>query len=189
MKPISKYLLINLLGWTIKGDFPNIDKSIVIFAPHTSYWDGLYGKLYFMQSGVSYKFLSKKEFFKFPMKYFFRAFGSLPVYKNRQYINEIVNYFENSKHLHIVLSPEGQMAKTNHWKKGFYYMANQANVPIVVGYLDYEKKEIGIKSVIEDTSDMNNTMKQIAQIYREVGAKYPDDFELDSRYNCITTKA
>lgn len=189
MQKISKYILINILGWTIKSDFPNIDKSVVIFAPHTSYWDGLYGKLYFMQSGVSYKFLSKKEFFKFPIKYFFRAFGSLPVYENRQYINQVVQYFENSNQLHIVISPEGQLAKTNHWKKGFYYMADQAKVPVVVGYLDYKKKEVGIKGIIENTSNMSNTMKQIAQMYKEVGAKYPNNFDLDKRYNLTPIKS
>jgi len=65
MKILSKYILVNLLGWKIKGEFPNINKSIIIFAPHTSYRDGLYGKLYLMQSGINYKFLIKKDFSNF----------------------------------------------------------------------------------------------------------------------------
>ena len=183
MKTISKYLLTNVLGWTIEGSFPNLRKSVIIFAPHTSYWDGLYGKLYFMQSGISYKFLSKKEFFKFPMKYFFKAFGSIPVYKSNRYVNQIVEYFNNSEQLHIVLSPEGHRRKTTHWKKGFYYMACRANVPIVVGYLDYKNKQMGIKGVIEDTRDVNETMKKVANMYQDINAKYPDFFGLDKRYS------
>jgi len=183
MKAISNFLLINVLGWTIEGDFPDLKKSVIIFAPHTSYWDGLYGKLYFMQSDISYKFLSKKEFFKFPIKYFFKAFGSIPVYKSNRYVNKIVEYFDNSEELHIVLSPEGQRRKTTHWKKGFFYMACRANVPIVVGYLDYKNKQVGIKGIIEDTTDVNETMKLVADMYQNTNAKHPGNFGLDNRYS------
>ena len=62
-------------------------------------------------------------------------------------LKEIVDIFSQNETLHIILSPEGQLAKTNHWKKGFYYMAKNANVPIIVGYIDYKKKEIGLKGM------------------------------------------
>lgn len=182
MKELSGYIL-DLLGWKINGEFPDIKKSIVIFAPHTSYWDGLYGKLYLMNLGINYKFLTKKEFFKFPMKYFFKAFGSIPVYKNKEYINQIAELFDKNKELHVVLSPEGQLAKTDHWKKGFYYMAKEANIPILVGYIDYEKKEIGIKGVINDTSNMRETFIEILNMYKNVKAKYPENFATDKRFN------
>ncbi len=183
MKTISKYILTSVLGWKINGEFPDIKKSVVIFAPHTSYWDALFGKLYLMNTGINYKFLSKKEFFKFPLKYFFKAFGSIPVYKSNRYINQIVKLFENSKELHIVLSPEGRLAKTTCWKRGFYYMAERANVPIVVGYIDYKNKEVGIKGVIRDINGMKQTMKQINNMYRDVNAKHPENFILDKRYS------
>jgi len=119
MKTISRYILVNLLGWRIVGDFPVLKKSVVIFAPHTSYWDGLYGKLYLMQSDVNYKFLSKKEFFKFPLKYFFRIYGSIPVNNTKEYIDYVAELLNRSEELCIVLSPEGQLAKTARWKKGY----------------------------------------------------------------------
>lgn len=165
------------------GFFPNFKKSVIIFAPHTSYWDAFYGKLLLMQIDIVYKFLSKKEFFKFPLKYFFRLYGSIPVSRNKDYINEIVALFKESERLHIVLSPEGQLAKTDHWKKGFYYMANKADVPIIVGYIDYKKKEIGIKGVIRETSDMKKTISKICEMYKDVNGKYPENFTLDKRYS------
>jgi len=178
-----KFFLTKVLGWKIYGEFPDIKKSVVIFAPHTSYWDGLYGKLYLMNTGINFKFLSKKEFFKFPMKYFFKAFGSIPVYKNKEYINHIVALFNNSKELHIVLSPEGHLAKTTHWKKGFYYMAEAAHVPIMIGYIDYKKKEIGIKGIIRDPRNIKETMTEVNNMYKNVNAKYPENFILDKRYS------
>ncbi len=181
-KKISKYLLINILGWTMKGEFPNIKKSVIIFAPHTSYWDGFYGKLFFILLDINYKFLSKKEFFKFPLNYLFRLYGSIPVSRNKKFINEVVTIFNQNETLHIILSPEGQLAKTDHWKKGFYYMAKKANVPIVVGYIDYKKKEIGVKGVISDVKDLKETMPTINNMYKDISAKYPKDFTFDKKF-------
>lgn len=182
MNQIASIFLF-ILGWKTKGSFPNLSKSIVIFAPHTSYWDGFYGKLFLMQMDINYKFLSKKEFFKFPLNILFKIYGSIPVSNNKEFLNEIMSLFDNSKELHIVLSPEGQLARTDHWKKGFYYMANKADVPIVVGYIDFKKKEMGIKGVINDVSNMNNTINEISLMYKNVNAKYPENFCLDKRYS------
>lgn len=179
MKTISKYILTSIFGWKIKGEFPEINKSIIILAPHTSYWDGLYGKLYLMQLDLNYKFLSKKEFFKFPLKYFFIVFGSIPVYKNKEYIDYVAGLFNSSKELHIVLSPEGQLAKNTRWKKGYYHMAVRANVPIVVGYLDYKKKEIGIKGVIYNLENIGDVKKEVAELYSDVTAKHPENFSTE----------
>ncbi len=182
IKNISKYLLTNILGWTIKSEFPDIKKSVIIFAPHTSYWDGFYGKLFLMQLDINYKFLSKKEFFKFPLKYFFRMYRAIPVSKNKKFITEIVEFFNQNETLHIVLSPEGQLSKTDHWKKGFYYMAKNANVPIVVGYIDYQKKEIGLKGIISEVKDLKEIMPVINNMYKDVSAKYPESFIFDKRF-------
>ncbi len=179
MRTISKFVLTGVLGWKTKGEFPDIKKSVVIFAPHTSYWDGFYGKLYLMQLGIKYKFLVKKDFFRFPLKYFFRIFGSIPVYQNKEYVDYVAGLFNNSKELHIVLSPEGQLAKITRWKKGYYYMAQKANVPIIVAYLDYKKKEIGIKGVIDNLENLNTVMYQINTMYKDVTAKYTENFSLE----------
>ena len=183
MKVIYKYVFTGVLGWKIVGEFPDVKKSVIIFAPHTSYWDGFYGKLFLMSTDIRYKFLSKKEFFKFPLNYFFKAFGSIPVEKNQKYINQIAKLFQTNNELHIILSPEGQLPKTDHWKKGFYYMAARAKVPIIVSYIDYKKKEMGIKGVITETSDIKKTMITISNMYKDVSAKNTEFFSLDKRYS------
>ena len=62
-------------------------------------------------------------------------------------------------------------------------MAKRADVPIVVAYIDYKKKEMGFKGVIEDISNMNETISKISEMYKNVNAKYPNDFVLDKRYS------
>jgi len=52
MIAIPKFILTGVLGWKIKGEFPDIKKSVIIFAPHTSYWDGLWKAL---SDAVRYK--------------------------------------------------------------------------------------------------------------------------------------
>ncbi len=179
MKTVSKFILTAILGWEIKGELPSIKKSVAIFAPHTSYWDGLYGILYLKQLGVNYRFLSKKEFFKFPLKYFFRVLGSIPVYKNIEYIDKIAGLINSSNELHIVMSPEGQLAKTTRWKRGYFYIAKRANVPIIVGYIDYKKKEIGIKGVIENLASFDMVKKEINELYADITAKHPENFSIE----------
>lgn len=182
MKNISKFILIRLLCWKTKGEFPNIKKTVIIFAPHTSYWDALYGKLYLMQLGINYKFLSKKELFFFPMNIVMKFYGSIPIrgVKGKNAIHQVVKMLNNTHSLHLILSPEGAFSKVTNWNKGFYYMAKKANVPIVVCYLDYQNKEIGIKGVIDNLDNINSVMRQINTMYKDVSAKYPDNFSLES---------
>jgi 1-acyl-sn-glycerol-3-phosphate acyltransferase len=86
---------------------------------------------------------------------------------------------EEAQSLCIVVSPEGTRKKMTKWNKGFYYMAWKANVPIVVGYVDYQKKEIGVKGVIYNLENINMVMHQINVLYKDVKGKYPERFSLD----------
>ncbi len=181
MRNISGIILTTVLGWKINGEFPDIKKSVVIFAPHTSFWDAIVGKLYLLDTGARHKFLSKKELFKFPLNIVMSFYGSIPVSSDRNFILQISDVFNSNKEIHLVLSPEGTRRKVTNWKKGFYHIAKRANVPIVVGYIDFKKKEIGIKGVIDNKNDINDTMNEIGKMYKNVGAKYPADFILDKK--------
>ena len=181
MKTFSGNIL-KLLGWKIVGEYPDIKKSIAIFAPHTAHIDAIYGKLGYTELGVNYRFLSKKELFFFPMNLVMKKFGSIAVrgVKGKNAIYQVVDLLNNTDELHIVLSPEGWIKKVTEWNKGFYFMALKANVPIVVTYLDYEKKEMGIKGVIYDVEDFQSVMKQINTMYKNVSGKCPEQFALQA---------
>lgn len=181
MKTISGKLL-QQLGWTIKDDFPEIKKSVTIFAPHTAHIDFLYGKLGFTEIGVKYKFLSKKELFFFPMNLIMRSIGSIPVrgVKNKNAIFYVADLLKNSEELHVVISPEGWIKKVPDWNRGFYHIAKKAEVPIVVAYLDYNKKEMGVKGVIYNVTDYDTVKNQINTMYKGVYGKRPENFVLES---------
>jgi 1-acyl-sn-glycerol-3-phosphate acyltransferase len=172
-------MLSKIMGWKITGDFPDLPKSVVIFAPHTSYLDGVIGTLYLKELGINHVFLSKESLFVFPLNLLMRWYGSIPVKNTDKYIFQVSDLFDSVKELHIVLSPEGTR-KTNHaWKRGFYYIARRGNVPIIVGYLDYSKKQIGILDVIYNYKDINETMFYVTLLYKNMHGKYADKFVTD----------
>jgi len=182
LKTVSGYILKDILGWKIKGDFPDLKKSITIFAPHTAHIDALYGKLGIAQMGVKYLFLSKKELFFFPMNIIMKKFGSMAVrgVKDKNAIYQVAEILNNTDELHVVISPEGWIRKVTKWNKGFYYMAIKAKVPIIVTSLDYKKKEMEIKGVIYDLDDYANVIKQINTMYKDVTGKVHQNFSLSS---------
>jgi len=181
MKTLSGIILTKVFGWRIVGEFPNIKKSIIIFAPHTSYFDAILGKLFLNEIGIKHTILSKKEFFFFPMNIVMRWYGAIPVrgVKGGNAVYQVAKMLREAQSLHVALSPEGALAKVTRWNKGFYYMALLAKVPIVVSYIDYQKKEIGIKGVIDNLENINSVMNRINAMYKDVTAKYPDKFSLE----------
>jgi 1-acyl-sn-glycerol-3-phosphate acyltransferase len=179
MKTLSGKIL-TLLGWEFVGEFPNVKKSIVIFAPHTAHIDAFYGKLGFNELGIKYLFLSKKELFFFPMNIVMKKFGSMAVrgVKGKNAILQVADILKHTDELNVVISPEGRIYKVNSWNKGFYYMAKKADVPIVVAFLDYGRKQLGIKGIIDDLSDYEKVEVQINEMYKDVKGKNPSDFVL-----------
>ena len=183
MKTLSGFIYSNLMGWKIGNEFPDIKKSVAIFAPHTSNWDSFLGKLYVNDIGLKYNVLAKKELFVFPLNILFRAVRAIPIDRkkgNTSYVDQIATFMSQKDEIHILLAPEGTRTKVTRWKKGFYHIAKAANVPIVVISLDYRKKEIGVAGVITDLGDVNQVMKQVNEIYRDVTAEHPEKFSLNT---------
>jgi 1-acyl-sn-glycerol-3-phosphate acyltransferase len=170
--------ILKQMGWKVVGEFPDIKKSIIIFAPHTAHIDALYGKLGVTEVGIKFKFLSKKELFFFPMNLVMKKFGSIPVrgVKGQNAIFKVAEMMKENDELHIIISPEGWIRKVEKWNKGFYHMARKADVPIVVAYLDYAKKEVGIKGAIYDTEDYNSVVQKMNEMYKGVTGKVPENF-------------
>ncbi len=179
MKTISGEIL-SRLGWEFIGEFPDVKKSIVIFAPHTAHIDAFYGKLGFTELGIKYLFLSKKELFFFPMNLVMRKFGSMAVrgVKGKNAIYQVAEILNQTDELNVIISPEGRISKVKGWNKGFYYMAKKARVPVVVAFLDYEKKQMGVKGIIHDLNNYDEVIVQINDMYKDVKGKNPEDFVL-----------
>ena len=180
LKIIAKFILKSR-NWKVLGEFPaDINKSVVIVAPHTSMWDFFWGRMIFFALGKKVKFLIKQEMFTFPFKGLLNALGGIPVDRGKS--NNMVDYvaglFAKSKSLFITITPEATRSLNPKWKKGFYYIAYKAQVPITIGVLDYKKREVGIVGFFTPTGDFEKDFPQIERYYHGRGAKHPDKFNL-----------
>ena len=176
-------LLLWLSGWRIKGSPPEgIAKCVLILAPHTSNWDFVIGRLVFIVYGISPKVLIKKEIFKPVLGPVLKWLGGIPVDRGRSnnMVGNLAKLFEKSESLYLVITPEGTRKYNPNWKKGFYYIAIEAGVPIVLGYLDYKTKEGGIAEVFYPTNDFDKDFEEIQTFYRSVRAKYPEKYSLSA---------
>ena len=185
LKNISKFIL-KAFGWKIIANItPEIKKSVLIVAPHTSNWDFVIRRMVYFALNVNVKFLIKKEFFRFPLDQILKKLGGIPVKRDSAnlVVNHIVNILKKNDSLIITITPEGTRKYNAHWKKGFYHIAQSAKVPIVLGYLDYKKKEAGIGHVIYTSGNFDKDFKFIEDFYRDKTAKYPDKFNLTKREN------
>jgi 1-acyl-sn-glycerol-3-phosphate acyltransferase len=180
LKTLSK-LILKWAGWKITGDFPfQYKKCIVIEAPHTSNWDFLIGWLGFTSLGINVRFLIKKESFFWPVGGLLKKLGGIPVdrNKNNNMVEQIIRLYEQNDYMVITITPEGTRKKVDHWKRGFYYIALHSNVPIVLGYLDYEKKVGGVGPTLWPSGDFRKDWRMIEDFYRGKKGRHPENFNL-----------
>lgn len=170
--------LLKWSGWTVNVQLPDFDKCVICVAPHTSNWDFIICELAYLSIERRAGFLMKKDWFIFPLGCFFRAIGGVPVDRSRRtdLVEQIAEKFNHNKKLSIAITPEGTRKGNTDWKTGFYRIAQRAGVPLVLAYLDYDKKEIGIERTFEPTGNIDADMEAIKRYYMRFNAKYKDKF-------------
>jgi 1-acyl-sn-glycerol-3-phosphate acyltransferase len=177
MKKIVRFIFL-VIGWKIDERAPEgIKKCVIVVGPHTSNWDFVLGKMAFITYGVKGKFLIKKELFFPPLGWFLKAIGGVPVdRKQRNNMTETaVKFFNENETMYLVFSPEGTRSYNPNWKKGFYYIAQKANVPIYICYMDYERKIGGFHSIIYPTGNVDEDIKYIKGILRAYKGRFPEN--------------
>lgn len=176
MRAIVKFLFW-IFGWKVIGEFPEGKKRYVaVVGPHTSAWDVFFGLGAKVIYDVDIHFLGKEEAFKFPIGGLLRYFGGIPVdrFSNNNVVEQVIKLFQENDEFIFALSPEGTREKVDEFRKGFYYMALGADVPILVCFLDYVKKEVGIGLIVKPSGNYQEDVEKIKTFYKEVSAKYPE---------------
>ncbi len=181
MQKAAKFILCQLLGWEISGKIPDsIKKAVIIVAPHTSLWDFVYGRLAFWVLGIDVRFLINDKYFFWPLGGLLKALGGQPVIQTRptKLLLEIFNHFKNSDSYFLVITPEGTRQKVSKWKKGFYQIAIENKVPIVMAFIDYQRKKGGVGPLLYPTGNYDKDIQQIENFYRQFHAKHPERYNL-----------
>ena len=167
--------LLKVLGWSIHTDFPESKKYVAIAAPHTSNWDFPLGILAAKAISLEIHWVGKHTLFRWPFGWFFRSIGGAPILRGQgaDQINQIASLFSDHDELIMALAPEGTRKKTDHWKTGFWHIAKAANVPIVMAYLDYGHKQLGLGGSFYPSASIEKDFEQIRAFYQGRRGKKP----------------
>lgn len=174
-------LILKIAGWKVIGGIPpEVPKCVVAVAPHTSNWDFVLGRLAFWQLGVKARFLIKKELFFWPLGPIIKWLGGIPVDRQKRgnLVDQVAAMFKEHNSLYIAITPEGTRKLVKDWKRGYYYIALKARVPIALGVLDYHKKEGGVVKILNPSGNFEEDSKMVEEVYRGVGARYPELYNL-----------
>lgn len=165
------------LGWKVVfKKTEEVHKFVMIAAPHTSNWDLLYARAGFYLMEIPVKYTVKKELFFFPLGLILKALGGIPIDRKSKgnMVDKMAALYDEYENFAIMITPEGTRSYSPEWKKGFYYIAQKAQVPIALGYLDYAKKEAGVGPLITPSGNYEKDLEEIKSFYRNITAKYPE---------------
>ncbi len=178
IKKFCSWLLFKKMGWKLDVTVDHPDKFVIALAPHTSNWDFVLGQLYMHSLGMKINFLMKKEWFFWPLGVIFRHMGGIPVHRSKHasMTDAIAHEASTRDSFKICITPEGTRSPNTDWKKGFYYIALKAQIPILLYGVDYEKKLIQCTQSIIPTGDIDSEMKEVKTYFKNFKGKYPENF-------------
>ncbi|MFQ5547078.1 MAG: lysophospholipid acyltransferase family protein [Woeseia sp.] len=159
--------ILKISGWKIEGSVPALDKAVYIAAPHTSNWDGFWLIVAKIAFGLEAKFLAKHTLFWWPLGAILARLGAIPIDRSRGagIVGELIERFRQNDRLALALAPEGTRRWMPYWKTGFYRVAVGAEVPIVLGFIDYGSKKMGIGGTYEPTGDQEKDLDYLRKFY------------------------
>jgi len=182
LRAFSKGFL-KLTGWKLDGQLPpDGHKCVLIAAPHTSNWDLPYTLMVAFALRLNVYWMGKNQLFRPPFRGIMMWLGGIPV--RRETANNLVTASVEAIKaatgpLQLIVPPEGTRGKTRYWKTGFYYIAVGAQVPIVMAYMDYDKKISGLGPVFQPTGDIDADMAAIKAFYAPFKGKNADQFHAE----------
>ncbi|MBQ2210464.1 MAG: 1-acyl-sn-glycerol-3-phosphate acyltransferase [Prevotella sp.] len=179
-KSFCRWLLYKQLGWSIDVTQEHPSKYIICLAPHTSNWDFLIGQLYNGAEGLKSNFLMKKEWFFWPLGPIFRSLGGIPVFRSKKtsMTDNLAEAARKAETFMLCITPEGTRSPNPEWKRGFYYIAQKAEIPILLYGVDYEQKLIRCTKTIVPNGDIDTQMRDIKLYFKDFKGKKPENFTI-----------
>ena len=157
-----------ILGWRVEGKLPDLPKYILIGAPHTSNWDFVLFLRLIFTLRANVRFMGKAELFRFPIGWFFRYCGGIPVDRKKStgLVEQMVDACNKADKFVLTIAPEGTRHYVTDWKRGFYHIAKDAGIPIAMAQVDGRHKAVRIvEQVFHLTDDIEADMKAIKGVF------------------------
>ena len=166
--------LVRLSGWHLVGDFPNEPRLVLIAAPHSSWWDGIWGLLIKTALGANIRFMAKQELFIGPLGWVLRHLGGMPIDRGsaKGVVEQMVDAFNEHPNLWLGLTPEGTRKRVASWKTGFWHIAHQAGVPVFPVAFHYPDKSIHLGPIYALSDDMQSDISHLRRFYAPFEGKH-----------------
>lgn len=169
--------LLKILGWKTTGGLPREEKYVLIVAPHTSNWDLFYGIILAFALKLDARYIAKKELFREPFSFLMTWSGAIPIDRSSHHniVDQMASEFNKHDNFVLALAPEGTRHKTDCWHSGFYHIALDAHVPILLAFIDYARKTGGAGPLIYPTGNLEQDTSVIRNFYLTVSGKHPEN--------------
>lgn len=177
LRSIYKFVYFKILKWRIEGNFPqDLKKYVIIAAPHTHWHDFPMGLMLRSILRQRINFIAKKELFKWPLGPYMKAVGGAPIDRSsgQNKVEQIAKIFDKKDSFKLAIAPEGTRKRVEEWKTGFYYIAKQANVPIVMVAFDFGNKKHRISAPFYPTNDTDADFKFMYSFFDGVVGRIPE---------------
>ncbi len=172
--------VLRLLGWRTVGEFPRegCERCVLIAAPHTSNWDLAFLIAFAMAFELNVTWLGKHGLFRPPFGVVLRWLGGVPVVRDSRgnHVERIAALFASRERLVLVIAPEGSRGRREHWRSGFYRIAQSAGVPIVPSYLDFGTRTAGFGAPLVASGSLSSDMDRLRAVYAGMRGLVPDAF-------------
>jgi 1-acyl-sn-glycerol-3-phosphate acyltransferase len=171
-------LFFTLSPWRFQSQGSIPLKVVAIGAPHTSNWDFLFMLMIAWLNKRQPHWIGKHTLFKPPFGFVMKMLGGIPVDRSARQntVQQILKAMEKEKEFFLVVTPEGTRKPVSFWKSGFYHIAREGGLPIILGYADYKTKVCGLGPVLHPNGNMAGDFKSIQSFYTPIAAKYPEKF-------------
>ena len=170
-------VILKILRWQTRGGELPHQKFVLIGAPHTSNWDFPLMLMVVLKLRLRVFWMGKHTLFPFPFSGLMKWLGGIPINRSASHnvVRETVRQFKENKDLVVLVPPEGTRSKVARWKTGFYHIANMAEVPILMGYVNAEKKEAGFADFFYPTGDLEGDLEKIREFYHPIKGLIADN--------------
>lgn len=171
-------LFLGTTGWRLLSDWPDIRKAVIVAAPHTSNWDGLFMLAAAGSWRVKLRFMGKRSLTEGPFGWFMRWAGCVPVDRAapQGMVGQMVDAFAAAPDMLLVIPPEGTRGRVDAWKRGFWHIAREAGVPLLLAVMDFQKRTVALAGPVPLTGDWDTDIAVIARHYDGVSARFPRNF-------------
>ena len=155
------------LNLRIVGELPDLAKFVIVAAPHKTNWDLPNALAAGLHYGVRINWMGKDSLFKWPFGGLMRRLGGIPVDRSKRNnaVSQMVETFDAANELILVITPDGTRSDVTRWKSGFYHIASGAKVPLVLAFVDYQRRELGVAQVIYPSGDYVADLAKIQAVY------------------------